>query len=186
MSAGIEVDTYSRFQNEEEENIFDNKSLVDIQRILTSKTPSAINSQSLSELTNSVCQMVYEQHNSPKKSNNQEESKEESVQSSDQEMKSIIENSSKKHKVYDYKVVLKKDIAPFLFENYPHVNSLLKDHSIMVFQKLIDDMDGKQNLLGYITGTRLKKVRCLIACNESIQQIKEFDQILRVSFSIIF
>jgi hypothetical protein len=180
MSSGIEVDMYSRFQNEEEENIFDNKSLAEIQRILNSKSSSSINSQSLSALTNSVCQMVYEQHNVSMNSEKKEENKEESAQSSDQEIKNIIDGSNRKQKSYDYKSVLKKDIAPFLFENYPHVNSLLKDHSIMVFQKLIEDMDNKQSLLGYITGTRLKKVRCLIGCNESSQQIKEFDQTLKV------
>jgi len=179
MHSGIEVDNYPRFESEEDENIFDNKSLVEINRAKSTKVEQNINSQSLDELTNRVYQMVYEQHNH-KPSIKQEEVKDDSVQSSDQDITAIINNSQKKQNNYDYKTVLKNEVSQILFQDYPNVNSLLKEHSLLVFSSMSNSQNSKSYLMSFVTGTKLKKVRCLIALNETKQELNEFDKNLKV------
>lgn len=124
--------------------------------------------------------MVYEQH-TQKSSNKDEEEKVDSSQPSDQDIKQIIDAPVRNESTCDYKTVLKTDIAEMMFKNQPPVNEVLKENSVMILQKLVSGIDQNSNLMPFTTGTKLKKVRCLIAINESNEQVADFDQALKVN-----
>lgn len=124
--------------------------------------------------------MVYEQH-TQKSSNKDEEEKVDSSQPSDQDIKHIIDAPVRNESTCDYKTVLMTDIAEMMFKNQPPVNEVLKENSVMILQKLVSGIDQNSNLMPFTTGTKLKKVRCLIAINESNEQVADFDQALKVS-----
>ena len=71
--ADIELDKFSKFEKEDLENQFDNKSLVDIGKLRENSDSKDINSQDLEELTDTVHRMVFQQNYAS--SSSQEESK---------------------------------------------------------------------------------------------------------------
>lgn len=85
----------------------------------------------------------------------------------------------------DYKSVLNKEVHEMLFENFPPVNEILKENTIYFLQTINTEINSNNNLMDLFTGTKLKKVRCLIAKNESKEQVDDFDKTLKVKFSRI-
>lgn len=124
--------------------------------------------------------MVYEQH-TQKSFNKEEEEKADSSQQSDQDIKHIIDAPVRNETTCDFKTILTTEIAEVMFKNQPPVNEVLKENSIMIFQKLVSGIDQNSNLMPFTTGTKLKKVRCLIAIQEPVEQVADFDHTLKVN-----
>lgn len=94
-----------------------------------------------------------------------------------------IDNQGQTENVCDYKTVLKTEIAEIMFKNYPSINELLKENSLMTLQNLASELDSNASLMALTTGTKLKKVRCILALNETPEDIEKFDSTIKVNFN---
>ena len=114
--------------------------------------------------------MVYEQHTS-KTVEKYEEEKNPPVE--DNDIKSIIENSNRSissDSSWDYKSVLDIEINEILFKDYPNIDSLIEETSILIMKKIASNIDENQKYFPLVTGAKLKKVRTLL-----VHSGKEFD-----------
>lgn len=172
-------------ETEELENELDNKSLVDITRLRGQSQIEKLDPSSLDYLTNSVYQMVFEQHNIKAGAN--EEAKE-SISIDDDDVAQTINQEISKQGVAscDYKEVLRTEVHEMLFVNYPPINVLLKENAVYVLQRLAANLDSNQKLISLTSGTKMKKIRSLISVIEPEEQVKDFDIALKdMTYQII-
>ena len=126
--------------------------------------------------------MVFEQHSVTGLERKKEEVKTSLLQTKEGDMNEIIDNQSiveSNDTFSDLNSVLKNEVNEILFKDYPNIDTLLEETSVLIMKKIVSNIDENQKYFQLVTGTKLKKIRTLLITSGKDFDIDTFDKNLK-------
>ena len=126
--------------------------------------------------------MVFEQHSVKGLERKKEEVKTSLLQTKESDMNEIIDNQNiveSNDTFSDLNSVLKNEVNEILFKDYPNIDTLLEETSVLIMKKIVSNIDENQKYFQLVTGTKLKKIRTLLITSGKDFDIDTFDKNLK-------